>query len=157
MYDKNIDLFEHDLHIAYFMYELLGEEFLYEYNFYPSSKTLEDKFISVGLTDEEINTLLLYLHELETVKYLENNQEEIEKLIYKFWEFTKAIRNDNLIVSSKKERAAFLAMRRIEVNYKIKSTGTVELEDENYFLDDVDIFEDYSTNRNTLFEIRIRK
>lgn len=133
--NENFDLFEHDLHIACFIYELLGEEFLYEYNFNPSSENLYQRFISTGLTEEEeVSILILYLNELEDIKYGVNNQEEVEKMIYKFWTFTKLLCNNNSNASLEKEKVAYRTMRRIEVSYIIKGTETVVLSEKNILL-----------------------
>lgn len=152
------NLFENDMHIAYFVHELLGVEFLYEYKFNPSNISLINYLLELGLKEKEIGELINMLDELYIIKSEGSNNESMSNFIYKFYEFLKLYSNEHGSYSNELERAAFLAKRRIEINYTIStSEETVVFNDKLYLLDEINVFEKYSYSENNLFDIRVRK
>ncbi|MFI3261126.1 MAG: hypothetical protein R3Y13_05395 [bacterium] len=151
-------IYEKDLHIAFFMYVLLGEEFLYEYKFNPSNINLVNRLYEEGLNEEVINELLNLLEELYVLKHKENNDQEMSKFIYKFYKFLLSkVRTDGFY-SNEFENATYLTYRRIQINYTIdEEKETAKLNESIYFLEEINIFDKYEYGKNNLFNIRVRK
>lgn len=158
--DKSND-FTLDAHIAYFVYELLGEEFLYNYKFNPDKEVLHDHLINCGYEEREVLKLISIFDEFRTVKMSDNYENEIGAYIYKLYNF---ISSHNLIGSINviRESAELKTRKCIETNYIIDNNNETVVYNQDINLEsNVNFFNEYKTGENYIFDtdyyVRSRK
>lgn len=152
------ETYKYDMIVAYFLYELLGEEMLYEYKFNPSNSVLHSLLEIKGMTPKEIYKFLSILENISIAKNAEDESLNMEKAMYEFYKFTTELSNGDFLINNELKYDLEIVNANINFNYFIDDENQMLIQNEIVYLQDtINVFNQYSNAEKSFISVKVRK